>query len=92
VVDATLPLAATVDFEIFRAELAAALGFDIGACLGFHLGPHGCAACPVEFGAAPSRDRCLARGFERHCRIAAAFVRIAMIRIVLRRLAARPSA
>jgi hypothetical protein len=29
------------------------MGFDIGACLGFHLGPHGCAACPVELGAAP---------------------------------------
>jgi transposase len=34
-----------------------------------------------------SRNRRLARDFERHCRIAAAFVRIAMIRIMLRRLA-----
>jgi transposase len=32
------------------------------------------------------------RRCERHCRIAAAFVRMAMIRIMLRRLAARPSA
>jgi transposase len=39
-----------------------------------------------------SRNRRLARDFERHCRIAAAFVRIAMIRIMLRRLAARPLA
>uniref|UniRef100_UPI001A972868 IS5 family transposase n=1 Tax=Sabulicella rubraurantiaca TaxID=2811429 RepID=UPI001A972868 len=39
-----------------------------------------------------SRNRRLARDFERHCRIAAAFVRMAMIRIMLRRLAARPSA
>ena len=39
-----------------------------------------------------SRNRRLARDFERHCRIAAAFVRIAMIRIMLRRLAAKPSA
>ncbi len=30
------------------------MGFDIGARLGFHLGPHGCAACPVEMGAAPA--------------------------------------
>jgi len=36
-----------------------------------------------------SRNR---RDFERHCRIAAAFVRMAMIRIMLRRLAANPSA
>jgi len=34
----------------------------------------------------------LARIFERHVRIAAAFVRMAIIRIVLRRLAAKPSA
>jgi transposase len=39
-----------------------------------------------------SRNRRLARDFERHCRIAAAFVRIAMIRIMLRRLTAKPSA
>lgn len=39
-----------------------------------------------------SRNRRLARDFERHCRIAAAFVRMAMIRIMLRRLAATPSA
>ena len=39
-----------------------------------------------------SRNRRLARDFERHCRIAAAFVRMAMIRIMLRRLAAMPSA
>jgi hypothetical protein len=26
---------------------------DIGARLGFHLGPHGCAGCPVEMGCAP---------------------------------------
>jgi transposase len=38
-----------------------------------------------------SRNRRLARDFERHVRIAAAFVRLAMIRIMLRRLA-RPSA
>ena len=37
------------------------------------------------------RNRRLARDFERHCRIAAAFVRMAMIRIMLRRLAATPS-
>jgi transposase len=30
-----------------------------------------------------SRNRRLARDFERHCRIAAAFVRMAMIRIML---------
>ncbi len=39
-----------------------------------------------------SRNRRLARDFERHRRIAAAFVRMAMIRITLRRLAAKPSA
>jgi transposase len=39
-----------------------------------------------------SRNRRLARDFERHCRIAAAFVRMAMIRLMLRRLAAKPSA
>ena len=39
-----------------------------------------------------SRNRRLTRNFERHCRIAAAFVRMAMIRIMLRRLAAMPSA
>ena len=39
-----------------------------------------------------SRNRRLARDFERHCRIAAAFVRMAMIRIMLRRMAAKPSA
>jgi transposase len=38
-----------------------------------------------------SRNRRLARDFERHCRIAAAFVRMAMIRLMLRRLAAKPS-
>lgn len=38
-----------------------------------------------------SRHRRLARDIERHCRIAAAFVRMAMIRIMLRRLAAKPS-
>ena len=38
-----------------------------------------------------SRNRRLARDFERHGRIAAAFVRMAMIRIMLRRLAATPS-
>ena len=27
--------------------------FGIGACLGVSLGPHGCATCPVELGAAP---------------------------------------
>jgi hypothetical protein len=32
----------------------------------------------------------LIRDFERHYRIAAAFVRLAMIRIMLRRLAAKP--
>jgi transposase len=39
-----------------------------------------------------SHNRRPARDFERHCRIPAAFVRMAMIRIMLRRLAARPSA
>jgi transposase len=39
-----------------------------------------------------SRNRRLARDVERHCRIAAAFIRMAMIRIMLRRLAAKPSA
>jgi transposase len=39
-----------------------------------------------------SRNRRLARDFERHCRIAAAFVRMAMIRLMLRRLAAKHSA
>ncbi len=39
-----------------------------------------------------SRNRRLARDFERRCRIAAAFVRMAMIRIMLQRLAATPSA
>ena len=39
-----------------------------------------------------SRNRRLAPDFERHCRLAAAFVRMAMIRIMLRRLAAKPSA
>ena len=39
-----------------------------------------------------SRNRRLARDFDRHCRIAAAFIRMAMIRIMLRRLAAQPSA
>jgi transposase len=39
-----------------------------------------------------SRNRRLARDFERHLRIAAAFVQMAMIRIMLRRLAPRPSA
>lgn len=39
-----------------------------------------------------SRNRRLARDFERHCRIAAAFVRMAMMRIMLRRLATKPSA
>jgi len=39
-----------------------------------------------------SRNRRLARDFERNCRIAAAFVRMAMIRIMLRRLTATHSA
>ena len=38
-----------------------------------------------------SRNRHLARDFERHCRIACAFVRMAMIRIMLRRLTAKHS-
>ena len=32
------------------------MGFDTGVRLGFHLGPHGCADCPVELGAAPPID------------------------------------
>jgi transposase len=48
--------------------------------------------CVVErFFAWIGRNRRLARDSERHCRIAAAFVRTAMIRIMLRRLAAVPS-
>ena len=39
-----------------------------------------------------SRCRRLARDYERHARKAAAFVRLAMIRLMLRRLAASPSA
>jgi transposase len=39
-----------------------------------------------------SRNRRLARDYERHTRTAAAFVRLAMIRVMLRRLAASPSA
>ena len=31
--------------------------FGIGACLGVGLGPHGCAQCPVELGAAPRLGR-----------------------------------
>ncbi len=38
-----------------------------------------------------SRNRRLGRDFERHCRIAAAFVRMAMIHITLRRITAKPS-
>jgi transposase len=38
-----------------------------------------------------SRNRRLTRDFERHVRKAAAFVRLAMIRLMLRRLAATPS-
>jgi transposase len=38
-----------------------------------------------------SHNRRLARDFERHARKAAAFVRLAMIRLMLRRLAASPS-
>lgn len=38
-----------------------------------------------------SRCRRLSRDFERYLRIAAAFIRLAMIRIMLRRLAAKPS-
>jgi len=37
-----------------------------------------------------SRCRRLARDYERHARTAAAFVRLAMIRLMLRRLAATP--
>jgi transposase len=39
-----------------------------------------------------SRNRRPVRDCERHCRLATAFVRIAMIRIMLRRLAPKPSA
>ena len=39
-----------------------------------------------------SRNRRLSRDYERHTRKAASFVRLAMIRIMLRRLAANPSA
>jgi len=38
-----------------------------------------------------SRNRRLARDFERYARTTVAFVRLAMIRIMLRRLAANPS-
>ncbi len=38
-----------------------------------------------------SRCRRLARDYKRHARKAAAFVRLAMIRVMLRRLAASPS-
>ena len=38
-----------------------------------------------------SRNRRLARDFERHARKAAAFIRLAMIRLMLRRLAPTPS-
>ena len=38
-----------------------------------------------------SRNRRLTRDFERHVRKAAAFVRLAMIRLMLRRLAASPT-
>jgi transposase len=38
-----------------------------------------------------SRCRRLTRDFERHIRKAVAFIRLAMIRLMLRRLAARPS-
>ena len=38
-----------------------------------------------------SRNRRLARDFERYAITVAAFVRLAMIRIILRRLAANPS-
>ena len=38
-----------------------------------------------------SRNRRLARDFERHTRFAVAFIRLAMIRIMMRRLAATPS-
>jgi hypothetical protein len=39
-----------------------------------------------------SRFRRLARDFERYVRTVAAFIRLAMIRIMLKRLAANPSA
>ena len=39
-----------------------------------------------------SRFRRLARDFERYARTVAAFIRLAMIRIMLKRLAANPSA
>ena len=39
-----------------------------------------------------SRNRRLARDFERYTTTVAAFIRLAMIRIMLRRLAANPSA
>ena len=39
-----------------------------------------------------SRNRRLTRDFERHCRIACAFVRMAMTPIMLRRLTVRLSA
>lgn len=32
------------------------MGFDIGVLLGLNLGPPGYAACPVELGAAPSKE------------------------------------
>lgn len=38
-----------------------------------------------------SRNRRLARDFERHIRFAVAFIRLAMIRIMMRRLAVTPS-
>ena len=38
-----------------------------------------------------SRNRRLCRDYERHVRKVAAFIRLAMIRIMLRRLAASPS-
>jgi transposase len=38
-----------------------------------------------------SRFRCLARDFERYARTVAAFIRLAMIRIMLKRLVASPS-
>ena len=38
-----------------------------------------------------SRCRRLARDYERHARKAAAFVRLAMIRLMLRRLAVKPA-
>lgn len=39
-----------------------------------------------------SRNRRLARDYERHTRTAAAFVQLAMIRLMLRRCTAKPSA